>query len=470
MKKFIFIITLILIIIFFGRNLNPFSGNMFTFHDETQPARIQEFVLNLKTLHIPPRIAPDFSFKMGYPVFNFYAPASYWITGIISVIGIHTLASLKISFLLTIIVGFIASYFFLREYFDFFPSVTGAFLYISSVYYPLNIFVRGNLGEVWFLALFPVGLVLVKKTAKKPVQSTYFFTVIALLLLFTVHNLLSVVGIVLVVIFALILPHKKTTLSAIVLGLLISSYFIVPLLMENHLTYATAIATQTKYTDHFLCPNQLWDSPWGYGGSIPGCNDGMSFKIGKLQLIFAALGMLIFFWNTIRRKKASFNLHSVFFITLSAGSLFMTTYQSKFIWDLFSPLFALFQFPWRFIAFSLLGLSYFAAYFFQNLHFRFKNLVLLFIIGLLFVIQSKYFAGKTLPIDIYKQRFLSQDYIENKAAYQIPEYFPRTKKDNVWRTYQETPVEKFADYITLFSFAVLIYIVKGKKLWNRLKT
>ncbi|MBI3366080.1 hypothetical protein HY041_00430, partial [Candidatus Roizmanbacteria bacterium] len=265
MKKTIFCIIFVFIVFFFGRNLNPFSNSMFTFHDETQPARIEQFVLDLKNLQIPPRFAPDFSFKLGYPVFNFYAPTSYWITSIF--------------------------------YFDFFFFFTGEDLYISSLYYPLDIFVRGNLGEVWFLALFPLGLFFLVKNAKKPSRFIFFATVIGLFLLFTAHNLLSTMAIMICLFFILLLPHKKINSCAFIFSLLLAGYFFLPLLLENHLTYAKEIATATKYWQHFVCPQQLWQSPWGFGGSTAGCTDGMSFKIGKMQLVLGGLGMLLFFLN-----------------------------------------------------------------------------------------------------------------------------------------------------------------------------
>ena len=43
MKKIIIFISILAIILFLGRDLNPFSSSFFTFHDETQPARIQQF-------------------------------------------------------------------------------------------------------------------------------------------------------------------------------------------------------------------------------------------------------------------------------------------------------------------------------------------------------------------------------------------------------------------------------------------
>ena len=71
MKKFIIFISILAIILFLGRDLNPFSSFFFTFHDETQPARIQQFTKELKNLHIPPRVAPDMNFGIGYPAVSY---------------------------------------------------------------------------------------------------------------------------------------------------------------------------------------------------------------------------------------------------------------------------------------------------------------------------------------------------------------------------------------------------------------
>jgi hypothetical protein len=549
MKKFIFLIAFIAVILFFGRNLNPFSDTVFTFHDETQPARIQQFVTELRNLHIPPRLAPDFSFKMGYPVFNFYAPSSYWITSAFSLVGFDTVNALKLSFLLSILVGFIAAYLFLKEYFDFFPSLTGAVLYISSLYYPLDIFVRGNLGEVWFLALFPLALYFVERNSKKPNSFLFFFLTISLSFLFTVHNLLSAVSVLLVFGFILIHPHKKINLLAMIFALLLSSYFLLPMMLENNLTYASYVATLTKYWDHFVCPSQLWQSAWGFGGSTKGCVDGMSFKIGKLQLIFAFMGMILFifmsfqsriavrdklrresrfFSNWIpdqvrndKRIKTYFIPYSLFFILLTLGSLFMSTYLSKPLWDALSPILSLFQFPWRFIAFSLVGIAFFAAFFLDAITFKFKNIFLVFLILFLIINYSKYFSGQSVSKQRFEKTYLSKEYIEQKVAYKIAEYLPRTANYSIWRTYEktppkkaminihyfpfwkifidgktyvptkfdelgrpmidskkdsniqilykETPIEKLGNFITILSFGILLYTVKSRKLWNRLR-
>ncbi|MCM8787870.1 MAG: hypothetical protein NC935_07480, partial [Candidatus Omnitrophica bacterium] len=382
MKK-LFIILLFIIISSLGRHLLP-NNYFFTFHDSTQPARIQQFVKELKNFHIPPRVAPDMNYQLGYPVFNFYAPASYWITSVINIIGFDVVNSLKLSFLLALTVGFLGTYLFFKKFFDFLPSILGGFFYITSLYFPLNIFVRGNLGETWFLALLPLTMALLLSANNLPVLS------ILLSFLFTSHNILSLISIPFILIFTLLIKNKKKNLISIILGLLLSSYFWLPAILEMKYTWAKEIATITNFNDHFLCLNQLWQSQWGFGGSTKGClNDGMSFMIGKLQIIFFVLGLILF----IIRKKENKNIYW-FFILTTLTCLFLTSFQSRFIWNLFSPIMSIIQFPWRFIGLSLIGISFFSAYFFHRIKILFKNLLIFAILATVLIINGKYFQGQ----------------------------------------------------------------------------
>jgi len=99
-KIFFFCLALIAIFFFLGKELSPLDSRFFLVHDNTQGARIQEFALNLQKGIIPPRLAPDFSFQHGFPVFNFYAPVSYWIGAFFKLIGLSTVISLKLVFYL----------------------------------------------------------------------------------------------------------------------------------------------------------------------------------------------------------------------------------------------------------------------------------------------------------------------------------------------------------------------------------
>lgn len=428
------IVPCLLIIIFsLGKNLNPFSNQMFEFHDETQAARVQQFTLSLKNFKFPPRLAPDFSYKMGYPVFNFYAPFSYWLTSGINLIGFDVVNSLKLSFLLSLILGFIFAYLLFKQFFDDFPSIFGAGLYATSLYFAIEILIRGNLGETWFLTLLPLSLYLIYKNSIKPNLKIFLLSVFVLSSIYTVHNLLSVLYIPISLIFALLLKNKKINFISIALGLLLSSYFLLPMIIESPLTYAKQFATLTNYQDHFLCPIQLWQSLWGYGGSITGCNDGMSFMLGKPQIIFAFFGIIFFIINLLKKKQKFLILNSYFLILLTSA-LFLTTYLSKPIWDLFSPILSIVQFPWRFISFSLIGLAFFGAYFFQKINVPKKNWIIVASLLAVVLFNSRYFYKTSMAKSDYEYKYLSKEYIEKQSAYKIAEYLPRTSNFESWKS------------------------------------
>ncbi len=480
MKKILLALSVLAVVFFLGRNLGPFSSSMFIFHDSTQPARIQQFTLNLKSLNIPPRVAPDFNYGLGFPVFNFYAPFSYWLTSAINLVGFDVVSSLKLSFLLAVLIGFIASYLFFRSFFSFLPSLLGGILYITSLYFPLNIFVRGNLAELWFLALFPLALLSVYKNSQKINIKRLVVTGLVLSFLFTCHNILSLISLPIIAFFLFLLKNKKQNLLSLLLAILLSFYFWFPALTEMKYTWAREVATSTNFRDHFLCADQLWQSNWGYGGSTVGCiNDGMSFKIGKIQLTLFFLGLLFLLKKT-KNKKIHY-----FFLVLSIGSLFLTLYQSQPFWELLSPIASVVQFPWRFIALSLLGIAFFSAYFFENFtNIPLKNLIILTILITVLIINGKYFAGREIKKGKFEMQYLSKEYIKNKAAYAVAEYLPKTIDYKYWRSLEnkkqipseffakstlepfdknkQTLIEKISGLISLSAFIFLIWKIINK--------
>ncbi len=446
-KNIIFIITVFFVVYFLGKNLLP-SATMFNFHDETQAARVQEFTFNLQNGIIPPRTAPHFSFQMGYPVFNFYSPFPYWITGSLHILGLDVADSIKLSFLLALCSAFLGMYAFLKLYFRYAPSVFGAVLYVASPWLASEIFVRGNLGEVWFWGLFPLALYAVYEQEEYNSPFIFGLTVFILSCIFTVHNIFSMLFVPIAVLYIWLIGGRLRSYLGLLLSLLISAYFILPAVAESGLTYAREVAVMTKYSDHYLCLQQLWAAPfWGYAGSTPGCiADGMAFMIGKSQIVFGLLGMLLFFAYFINRyfiskkkqksvEQIRIGIYLIVFIgTITA--LFLITEISKPVWFTFSPVLSLFQFPWRFLMFVVFGFSFFSAYFFN----KFKSMGVLFVIpviGLYALFNSGgYFDKPVISKGKYNLMFLSSDYINNSVAYKIPEYLPKTADYKTWRVFE----------------------------------
>ena len=482
-------LSFILIIVFLGRNLNPFSSRMFQFHDETQPARVQQFTSNLKRLEIPPRVAYDFDQKKGYPVFNFYSPFAYWVTSFINLTGLSIIVSLKLSFLLALLTAFLGTFLFFRLVFDFYPALLGGIFYVTSLYFPVDIFVRGNLAEIWFLALLPLGFYFILLNSQKPNKLTFFFGTLILSFIFTSHNIYSLISIPIIIIFSFLLKNKRQNLLMLGSSLLLTAYFWLPALTEMKYTIAKEMAAKTNFHDHFLCWWQLWQSPWGFGGSTAGCiEDGISFMIGKIQIIFFVLGSAFFAFNYFKchsrphsgtgssgnpeqkaldprfhgnDKHVQIRLILLYFVVSTILLLFLTTYQSQFIWNFFSPLMSVIQFPWRFIGISLLGIVFLSSYFFQKLKIPLKNFFTIFIIISVLIINGKHFYGKEINNNTFEKKYLSQEYIQNKAALAIPEYFPN---ENVKIRYGKTEIEKVGNLISVITMILLlIYILKKSK-------
>lgn len=445
MKKIIvFCVVLAAVAFFLGQDLNPLDPHLFSIHDSTQAARMQEFALNIQHGIIPPRVAPNFSFQHGFPVFNFYAPFTYWIGGLLHVVGFSTALSLKLVLFGGLLASFICFFLFASLFFGFWGGLLGATVYSSSLWMAVEIFVRGNVGEIWFMALFPLALYFLKRNDAENRNWLFLLSCVVLSFLFTVHNVLSLVSVPIIIVFSLLLKKRGRALLSLLIGLLLSASFLLPAVMENKLTYASEIASRTKYTDHFLCIWQLWRADkWSFGGSGIGCYaDDMSFQIGKIHLLLAGLGLGIFALQLFMKKKIKEISIFIAVLGLTLFSVFLTLDISRFFWALFAPIMAIFQFPWRFLPFVLFGVSFFAA---NGITFLNNKKIIIFItiassLTLLYT-SSKFFTKPwKFTLAEYTDTNLSVKYIETKAAYEIPEYFPRTGSYKEWRKYDKNEI------------------------------
>ncbi|MFW5703238.1 MAG: hypothetical protein ACOCXQ_00180 [Patescibacteria group bacterium] len=455
LRIILLLLALCLIILFPGRQLLPTDSSFFEYHDATQAARIHDFVLNLQNGQVPPRIAPTFYYQMGFPVYNYYAPFAYWVTSGFVLLGLSIISALKLSFLLTLTGGFLTMFAFLQRRFSFYPAIAGAAAYASSPYFAVDMVVRGNLGECWFLVLFPLALYLIEINSQSKKRWVFVLTAVILSFTFSVHNIFSLFSLPLLLLYSLLFSNRWNNMLAIALGLGGASYFLFPAVMENHLTQSVTQATSFIYSEHFLCPWQIWHSNWDFGPSLPGCDeDYMSFSLGKHHLLLGAAGVLIFViqalylgWRAIIKKEkvtiASL-LVPMFFFFILIGFTFLTTYQSAVIWNALEQWFAVFQFPWRFLIFGMFGLAFFIAYLihsmqkgimqFEGMSVRLplpvtKGMPLSIIAGAVMIcislifISKRYYYKPPLEQAEYQKRYISEQYRAHGAAYNMKEYF-----------------------------------------------
>jgi hypothetical protein len=313
-------------------------------------------------------------------------------------------------------------------------------------------------------------------------------------------------------------------MKLLLFAVFISGIFWIPALTQLGQTHAAEIAKLTNFRDHFLCIEQIWTTAsWGFGGSVRGCTaDGMSFMLGKIQLVFAVIGLVLgpFF---IQRKRAIL-VEGLIMI----WAIFLSLFDALPFWQLFPPM-QVIQFPWRFLSVALIFSASLSAAAIQIMiehiklvttrdrlglnkiyksavtklvytiipgsfqrRFRSDNLVLppfgqalystvSLIMGLVILVSSlKFFYGNTVSVTEIERQFASDEYVGIKAAYAVPEYVPKTVNYAYWRSFQtrspsDTDLERLktgfsslrpnalvqigASILTLVSFILIVCLV-----------
>jgi len=347
-----------------------FVPGYFPMHDNTQVARVIEMGRSLRLGQFPVRWVPDLGYGYGYPIFNFYGPLPYYIGGLLYLFGFNALVATKLMFAIGIILAPMATFLFLESFIGFLPALGAAILYGYAPYHAVQIYVRGAVGEYWAIAFIPLFLygIFVSFSKSRPllgiITGSFFLAAIIIshtILGFVVTGMfllgIGLFWIQLLVQKKLSAKHIWIPVSILLGGLGCSAFFWMPAFFEMSATGVVGMVANasTTFYDHFVCPTQFWFSPWGFGGSAPGCIDGMSFKFGKLHLIIAIFGFLLLLILG-KKKNTSLKRIMVFAGIIFLISLFGMLEQSSPIWRIV-PFSSFIQYPWRLLSISMLGLA-----------------------------------------------------------------------------------------------------------------
>lgn len=370
-----------------------FVSGFFTIHDDEQIARLFELDWVFRDGQIPARWVPHLGFGFGYPFFNFYPPFIYYLGELFHKIGFSFINSTKA----VVFTGFLASalfmYLWVKNHFGKFAGIFSALLYTYASYHAVDIYVRGDIPEFFSFVFLPAvfwSLDLLFKTKK--LRYVIILGIFLSLVVLT-HSLIALPFLFFLIPYLLFLIFSKRisksffiyTLFSGVLSILLSMYFWLPVFLEKKFTLVDGILTRelANYKLHFVYLRQFWDSPWGYGGSVFGLEDGLSFQVGKLHLILSLLAISIIIFGFIKKRKIS-REHLLPFIIflLFIFSLYMVSFYSQWIWDKITPLSYL-QFPWRFLLFSAVFSSFLGGFFVYNIEKNFDKPISLSVILIL---------------------------------------------------------------------------------------
>ncbi len=448
------VLPLIFIFVFsffaFKPLLNP---GFFPIHDNTQVARVYEMSKALKDGMFPVRWVADLGYGYGYPIFNFYDPLPYYVGSTIGFFGVDALFATKLMMFLGVILAGFSMYFLAKEFWGNLGGVFASLFYMYAPYHAVDVYVRGDVAEFWAYSFIPLIFYGLWKIYKEKKWRYVIVASLSYSALIISHNLTAMMVTPFLILFAFYLFSKSKKrerafiIMSFVTGILIAAFYWIPAIFEMKYTNVLSqIGGGADFKDHFVCLSQLWTGIWGYGGSVKGCSDGISFMIGKYHII---LSLIIFAFSIFilvsKKYLKQFEREKIIIIVLSflgfLISIFFTLEISKSLWELFSPM-AFIQYPWRFLIMIVFFSSFIAGALFWISGKLIKNNLINYGLGFLLfcfivLVSAKFFVPQTIlnktssdftndyslkwTTSRISDEYMPKDFLRPKEYYQIPD-------------------------------------------------
>lgn len=383
------LVIVVLVGLLAGKGL--FGPGYFNMHDDLQMMRQLEMEKCFLDLQIPCRWVPDMGYGFGFPLFNYYPPLPYLVGEIFRLVGVSFVDTAKDLFILSFVASGITMYFFAKSFFGKFGGILSSIFYIWAPYHSVDVYVRGAMNEAWALIWFPAILLASYNLIFKEKDYKRWLIILSLSWfgLLVSHNLMVLIFTPVFGVWCLIWIVKSKSWKKIVpLGVsgvfafCLAAFFTLPVFVEQSLVQTnTLVRGYYEFTAHFVTLKQLLFSRfWGYGPSIWGDNDGMSFQIGHLHWILSLVIAGIIIYRFIKYKKLdSVSLAIGYLLVIGWIAAFMTHSRSTFIWLQF-PLLKFVQFPWRFLTIVILSFSFAVGYLSTLLN---KKVVIILVLALI---------------------------------------------------------------------------------------
>ena len=327
-----------------------------------------------------PRWSPDFAFGYGYPFFNIYGPFSHFLAELLHHFGgLGFTQAVEAIFSLSIVASAGAMYAFVRSWLGRPAAMLAALAYTYAPYHLLNLYVRANLAEAMAFVWLPLCLWTARQASVRPAHRWVVGLAISYAGLMLTSNLVVVLFTPLLAGYVLVLTVveagaqgegrgakmrawlKRLLAPALggLAGLGLSAVFWLPAFTERQFVRIDQwFDGRYAYRGHFVELHQFLSPAWGFGVSVPGPDDTISFQIGAAILTFAVLGILL-----TRRGLERQRWEVAYFAISALAAAFVTSAWAPPLWEapILGGLLQSAQFPWRWLVVTTLSMSVLAA-------------------------------------------------------------------------------------------------------------
>jgi hypothetical protein len=381
--------NLILVVLFSLFTIGPLlqPGYMWGAHDARHSVYfLFEFDQGIQDGSLYPRWQPDFAFGYGYPFFNIYGPLSNYAGEVFRLLGFGFADAVKIVFALAVAGSGLAMYSFVKQVLGRRAGLVAAVAYMVIPYRLVDLYVRAALAESVAYLFVPLVLWGVWATLHRPRLANVLGLAFAYAALLVTHPLTALLLTLILVLYIALLalarlndeqPFRRLSRESLLpllghlghvllpsalglaLGLGLSAVFVLPAMTENRFIrldqwYGGRYAWGGDFVEFF----QLFSPRWGFGASVPGPDDNVSFQLGVVPVVLSLLALAPL---VSRRARAGLSRQAVrltaFFAALTAVVVFLMLGISAPLWEVL-PLVRLAQFPWRLLALTVVSMSF----------------------------------------------------------------------------------------------------------------
>lgn len=415
--KWLIPLCLGLLLIFFMRDLakpglpmlhdsNPHMARMIAYHTALQDGQF------------PPMWAKEVLGGIGSPVLMLNYQLPYMLGEVWHLAGLSYFDSYKLILGLSFILSGVLMYLALNSQFGRLGAWVGALIYTLAPYRFVDIYVRGALGES-LAFIFPPLLIWGYYRSSTPLL------ILGWAGLFLTHPIASAVFSIFFLGYCLI-TKKKFNWLAYGVALMMVAFNILPTLALTRFTYYSPSLSNTLLM--FPTLSQLVHSQWGYGVSLPGPADGMSFAIGLVQWGVLSAGLLV----ALKKK----NLELRYLVTTSVLGLF-------FILPISTPIYKLLHltnfidFPWRLIFCVIFVSAWMGAWLVNQLNNKLTRKLSTLVISIALITQSLSIAHTN---EYWHE---TEAWFARETGDSYGEYAPRTRE-----TRESAPFWKRAEFVS----------------------
>ncbi|MDO8488369.1 MAG: hypothetical protein Q7S31_03605 [bacterium] len=368
-------------------------------HDDLQAMRQLEmdkcFTGSVMAWQFPCRWVTDMGYGYGYPLFNFYPPLPYYFGQLVHLTGFSFIGTVKVMGIIGFAASLVTMYLLAAEFWGRRGGMLAALFYLYAPYHSTDFYVRAAINEFWALVWYPLIYWVTYKMIKEGKRWIPWVAMSVAALMLSHNPMLMIfaptylVWIILWWIkFRSVKSFGNLALSAVwAFGL--AAFFTLPVILEaKYVSIWTLTSGYFNYLAHFLDWRQmLLKINWGYGESVFGPNDTMSFAVGYLHWIVPALIVgTALAWKKMRQQMGII----LFLAGIIGGTLFMMHWKATPIWQRVPPLEFL-QFPWRLLTLTIFAGSFLSGAAVLFVPKKWLQLFLAAILTLLLVLNANYF-------------------------------------------------------------------------------